>query len=97
MSVNLTFFPMHMLGAAGMPRRVIDYPTAFAGWNHLISIGAYIGAAAFVFGMGVIIYTLMAGRRVTAENYWGPGATTLEWTVPTPPPYHTFERLPLVR
>ena len=96
-SVNLTFFPMHMLGAAGMPRRVIDYPTAFAGWNHLISIGAYIGAAAFVFGMGVIIYTLMAGRRVTAENYWGPGATTLEWTVPTPPPYHTFERLPLVR
>ncbi len=96
-SVNLTFFPMHMLGAAGMPRRVLDYPDAFAGWNFLVSIGAYLGAASFVFGLGVFAYTLFAGRRVTEDNYWGAGATSLEWTVPTPAPLHTFSTLPIVR
>jgi hypothetical protein len=85
-SANLTFFPMHMLGAAGMPRRYIDYPQPFSGWNQLISLGSYLGAAAFVFGMGVIIYTLLAGRRVSENNYWGSGATTLEWTLSSPPP-----------
>jgi cytochrome c oxidase subunit I len=64
---------MHMLGAAGMPRRHIDYPEAFGGWNMLISIGAYLGAASFLFGLGVIIYTLVAGRGITVDNYWGPG------------------------
>ena len=95
--VNLTFFPMHMVGAAGMPRRYVDYPAAFEGWNTLISIGAYISAAAFVFGFGVVLYTLFLGRRVTEENYWGEGATTLEWSVPTPPPAHTFNTLPVIR
>jgi cytochrome c oxidase subunit 1 len=95
-SANLTFFPMHMLGAAGMPRRYIDYAQAFAGWNYLISIGAYLGAASFLFGLGVILYTLVAGRRVTEDNYWGVGATTLEWTVSSPPPYHTFTTLPRI-
>lgn len=93
-SANLTFFPMHMVGAAGMPRRYIDYTDAFAGWNNLISIGAYLGAASLLFGLGVILYTLVAGRRVTENNYWGAGATTLEWTVSSPPPYHTFNVLP---
>jgi cytochrome c oxidase subunit I len=95
-SANLTFFPMHMLGAAGMPRRYIDYPAAFSGWNFLISISAYLGAASFLFGLGVILYTLLAGRRVTQDNYWGVGATTLEWTVSSPPPYHTFATLPRI-
>jgi cytochrome c oxidase subunit 1 len=95
-SANLTFFPMHMLGAAGMPRRYIDYPEPLAGWNLLISIGAYLGAASLLFGFGVIVYTLFAGRRVTQDNYWGAGATTLEWTVSSPPPYHTFTTLPRV-
>jgi cytochrome c oxidase subunit 1 len=95
-SANLTFFPMHMLGAAGMPRRYIDYPAAFSGWNFLISISAYLGAASFLFGLGVILYTLLAGRRVTLDNYWGAGATTLEWTVSSPPPYHTFTTLPQI-
>jgi cytochrome c oxidase subunit I len=95
-AVNLTFFPMHMLGAAGMPRRVIDYPNAFAGWNFVSSIGAYMGGFAFVFGLGVFAYTLLAGRRIEQANYWGIGATSLEWSVPSPPPYHTFERLPRV-
>ncbi len=93
---NLTFFPMHMLGVAGMPRRIIDYPPAFAGWNFICSIGAYISGAAFVFGLGVLIYTIFAGRRIRDANYWGAGATTLEWSVATPPPLHTFETLPRI-
>ena len=96
-AVNLTFFPMHMLGAAGMPRRVIDYPDAFAGWNFIVSMGAYLGAVAFLFGLGTILYTLVAGERVREANYWGAGATTLEWTVSSPPPYHTFNTLPRIR
>src|SRR5690348_10899921 len=94
-SANLTFFPMHMLGAAGMARRYIDYPEPFSGWNMLISCGAYLGGASFLFGMGVFAYTLLAGRRITEANYWGEGATTLEWTVSSPPPYHTFTTLPV--
>jgi cytochrome c oxidase subunit 1 len=94
--VNLTFFPMHFLGLAGMPRRYIDYPDAFAGWNEVASIGSYISyAATIIFVIGAI-YTLVAGRKV-GENYWGEGATTLEWTVSSPPPFHTFEELPRIR
>jgi cytochrome c oxidase subunit 1 len=94
--VNLTFFPMHFLGLAGMPRRYIDYPDAFAGWNEVASIGSYISyAATLIFVIGAI-YTLVAGRKV-GENYWGEGATTLEWTVSSPPPFHTFEELPRIR
>src|SRR5882762_509860 len=78
--VNLTFFPMHFLGLAGMPRRVPDYPDAFAGWNEVASIGAYISYAATLWFVGVALYTVFAGKRVGA-NYWGEGATTLEWTV----------------
>ncbi|RMH39641.1 MAG: cytochrome c oxidase subunit I [Alphaproteobacteria bacterium] len=91
---NLTFFPQHFLGRQGMPRRYIDYPEAFASWNYLSSIGAFIGAASFVFFIGVILYTLRAGKRVSEANYWNEHADTLEWTVPTPPPAHTFETLP---
>ncbi|MFQ5467976.1 MAG: cbb3-type cytochrome c oxidase subunit I, partial [Kiloniellaceae bacterium] len=94
--VNLTFFPQHFLGLAGMPRRYIDYPDAFAGWNMVSSIGSYISLASTVFFVGVVIYTFVAGRRVEA-NPWGEGATTLEWTVPSPPPFHTFEELPRIR
>ncbi len=95
-AVNITFFPMHMLGAEGMPRRVIDYPPQFAGWNLVSSIGAYLGGLAFLFGLGVFAYTLIAGRRVTEPDYWGPGATTLEWTLSNPPPEHTFQTLPRI-
>ena len=94
--VNLTFFPMHFLGLAGMPRRYPDYPDAFAGWNLVASIGSYIG------GFSVLIFLYVVFRTFTskvtvADNYWGPGATTLEWTVSSPPPFHTFEELPRVR
>src|SRR5487761_78014 len=91
--VNLTFFPMHFLGLAGMPRRISDYPAAFAGWNMVASIGAYISFASTLFFVFVVIHTLFAGRKV-GENYWGEGATTLEWTLPSPPPFHSYDELP---
>ena len=94
--VNLTFFPMHFLGLAGMPRRYPDYPDAFAGWNFVASIGSYISAAS-VFVFLYVIYKTFSSKVQVADNYWGEGATTLEWTVTSPPPFHTFEELPRVR
>ena len=91
--VNLTFFPMHFLGLAGMPRRIGDYPDAFAGWNMVASIGSYISSASTLFFVFIVFHTLFAGKRVGA-NYWGEGATTLEWTLPSPPPFHTYDELP---
>jgi cytochrome c oxidase subunit 1 len=91
---NLTFFPQHFLGRQGMPRRYIDYPEAFAYWNWWSSVGAMISFASFVFFLGIVVYTLMWGRRVSQANYWNPYADTLEWTLPSPPPEHTFEQLP---
>ena len=94
--VNLTFFPQHFLGLQGMPRRYPDYPDAFAFWNHISSIGAFISAAATVWFIGVALYTLFAGRKA-ADNPWGVGATTLEWTLSSPPPFHTFNDLPQIK
>src|SRR5690349_1620546 len=94
--VNLTFFPMHFLGLAGMPRRIPDYPDAFAGWNYVASVGAMISYAGTIWFVFVALYTVFAGKRVGA-NYWGEGATTLEWTVSSPPPFHTFNELPIVK
>jgi cytochrome c oxidase subunit I len=91
---NLTFFPQHFLGRQGMPRRYIDYPEAFAFWNYVSSWGAFLSFASFVFFIGVIAWTLLRGRRVTENNPWNEYADTLEWTLPCPPPEHTFETLP---
>ena len=91
---NITFFPQHFLGRQGMPRRYIDYPEAFAHWNYISSIGAFIAFASFLLFIGIVFYTMFAGRRVTEDNYWGEYADTLEWTLPSPPPEHTFEQLP---
>ncbi|WP_411837168.1 cytochrome c oxidase subunit 1 [Paracoccus sp. ME4] len=91
---NLTFFPQHFLGRQGMPRRYIDYPVEYAFWNAISSWGAYLSFASFVFFIGVMFYTLFAGKRVTQNNYWNEYADTLEWTLPSPPPEHTFEQLP---
>ena len=92
--VNLTFFPMHFSGLAGMPRHYLDYPDAMAHWNYISSIGAFISFGSAVFWLIFVVFgTMLAGRRVGA-NYWGEGATTLEWTVDSPPPFHTFEELP---
>jgi cytochrome c oxidase subunit 1 len=94
--VNLVFFPQHFLGLAGMPRRIPDYPDAFAGWNEISSYGAYLVGASTLFFIGIAIYTLVAGKKVGA-NYWGEGATTLEWQVSSPPPFHQFETQPVVK
>ncbi len=91
--VNLTFFPQHFLGVQGMPRRVPDYPDAFAQWNFISSIGAFISFAGTLFFLVVVWRTFAAGRQAAA-NPWGLGATTLEWTVSSPPPLHSFETLP---
>ena len=91
--VNLLFFPQHFLGLAGMPRRYADYPDAFAGWNTVSSFGSYISAlGTLVFFIGVA-YSFMRARKA-ADNPWGEGATTLEWTLSSPPPFHQFETLP---
>ena len=91
--VNLTFFPQHFLGLQGMPRRYPDFPEAFALWNYWSSIGSYISYGSTLFFVGIALYTVLAGRKC-ADNPWGVGATTLEWTVSSPPPFHTFETLP---
>jgi len=93
--VNLIFFPQHFLGLQGMPRRYVDYPDAYAYWNNISSIGAYISFASTLFFVGIAIYTLKWGKKVGA-NYWGEGATTLEWTISSPPPFHTFETQPVI-
>jgi cytochrome c oxidase subunit 1 len=93
--VNITFFPMHFLGLAGMPRRIPDYPNAFAGMNYISSVGAMISITATVWFVGVALYTINFGRKVGA-NYWGSSANTLEWTLPSPPPFHQFENLPVI-
>src|SRR5216110_1942753 len=94
--VNLVFFPQHFLGLAGMPRRIADYPDAYAGWNYISSIGSYIsgfGALVFLYGM----VDAFARKQQAADNPWGAGATTLEWTLSSPPPFHQFEVLPRVQ
>ncbi|WP_425088404.1 cytochrome c oxidase subunit I [Stappia sp.] len=94
--VNLIFFPQHFLGLAGMPRRYVDYPDAMAGWNAVSSYGSYISAfAVLVFLFGIV--EAFSKKRVAADNPWGEGATTLEWTLSSPPPYHQFETLPRIR
>ena len=91
--VNLTFFPMHFLGIAGMPRRNPDYPDAFAGWNHIVSMGSYISAFGVLVFLFMLFRTFTVGQKV-GENPWGVGATTLEWTLPSPPAFHSYDELP---
>ena len=94
--VNLTFFPMHFLGLAGMPRRYVDYPDAFAGWNMVASIGSLISVVGVVIFFVVIIEAFNS-RRKAANSPWGVGGTTIEWTTTSPPPFHTFDELPKVK
>jgi cytochrome c oxidase subunit I len=93
--VNVIFFPQHFLGLAGMPRRYIDYPDAYAGWNLWSTYGYFItivGTLFFLIGLA----DAFIRRRKAADNPWGPGATTLEWTLPSPPPFHQFNTLPKI-
>ena len=94
--VNVLFFPQHFLGLAGMPRRYVDYPDAYAGWNAISSYGSYISS------LGVLIFLIgwamtHIRKEKAADNPWGEGATTLEWTLSSPPPFHQFETLPRIK
>ena len=92
--VNLIFFPQHFLGLQGMPRRYIDYPEGFALYNQWSTWGYYVMAL----GMLVFAYAMFDAffiyKKKAKANPWGEGATTLEWTLPSPPPFHQFNELP---
>jgi cytochrome c oxidase subunit 1 len=92
-SLNLTFFPMHFLGLAGMPRRIPDYALQFADFNKIVSIGSFIFGAAQVLFLFIVIKTIRSGAPAPA-NPWG--AKGLEWTLPSPPPYHSFSTPPMI-
>ncbi|MDO8287436.1 MAG: cbb3-type cytochrome c oxidase subunit I, partial [Rhodoferax sp.] len=92
---NVIFFPQHFLGLQGMPRRYADYPEAFAFWNKISSIGYVIMACSMIFFF-IMLAEAFVRRRRGAANPWGPGATTLEWTLASPPPFHQFNELPTI-
>ncbi|WP_375304547.1 cytochrome c oxidase subunit I [Bradyrhizobium sp. A11] len=93
--VNIAFFPMHFLGLSGMPRRIADYPDAFGGMNQIASIGSYLSAAGLITFFATMVYAFVRKERA-ASNPWGLGATTLEWTLSSPPPFHQFQVLPRI-
>jgi cytochrome c oxidase subunit 1 len=93
--VNITFFPQHFLGLAGMPRRIPDYSVQFAGFNEISSIGAFIfGFSQLIFAY-VVYKAIKGGEKATAQVW--EGARGLEWTLPSPPPYHSFTTAPIVK
>jgi len=92
---NITFFPQHFLGLAGMPRRYADYPLQFAEFNQWSSIGAFgLGLSQLLF-LYIVISTVRGGKKATAEVWDNPEG--LEWTVPSPAPFHTFDEPPVVK
>jgi len=107
--VNLTFFPQHFLGMAGMPRRIPDYPDAFSGWNAVSSFGSIVSVVATIL-FGYIIYDIFANKRIANSNPWemipyfsshkeyinnNKAVNTIEWTLASPIPFHAFKMLPI--
>jgi cytochrome c oxidase subunit 1 len=93
---NVIFFPQHFLGLQGMPRRYVDYPDGFAFWNGVSSFGYLIMLVGMVLFFAVLIEAAIRRRKADA-NPWGEGATTLEWTLSSPPPFHQFNELPRIK
>ncbi|MBC6941713.1 MAG: cytochrome c oxidase subunit I [Xanthomonadales bacterium] len=94
-SVNVLFFPQHFVGLAGMPRRIPDYNVAFADFNMMSSIGGFwFGASQFIF-LGVILHCVYRSRQRATAQVWE-GARGLEWTLPSPAPYHSFSTPPVI-
>jgi len=92
--VNVLFFPQHFLGLAGMPRRIPDYSTQFADWNAVSTIGAFgFGFAQLIF-LWVVIKCVRGGAKAS-DQVWE-GAHGLEWTLSSPPPYHSFNEPPAI-
>jgi cytochrome c oxidase subunit 1 len=92
--LNITFFPMHFVGLAGMPRRIPDYALQFADFNQISTVGAFIFGFSQVFFLFVVLKTIRNGKKATAK-VWD-SAEGLEWTVDSPAPYHTFSTPPKV-
>jgi len=92
---NVTFFPQHFLGLAGMPRRIPDYALQFTQFNQISSIGAFGLGLSQLFFVYIIWKTVKGGKKATAEVWENPEG--LEWTVPSPAPYHTFETPPAIK
>nr|YP_008964124.1 cytochrome c oxidase subunit 1 [Ajuga reptans]QKE23679.1 cytochrome c oxidase subunit 1 [Ajuga campylanthoides]QKE23734.1 cytochrome c oxidase subunit 1 [Ajuga forrestii]QKE23824.1 cytochrome c oxidase subunit 1 [Ajuga nipponensis]QKE23927.1 cytochrome c oxidase subunit 1 [Ajuga lupulina]QKG04041.1 cytochrome c oxidase subunit 1 [Ajuga ciliata] len=98
--VNLTFFPMHFLGLSGMPRRIPDYPDAYAGWNAISSFGSYISVVGICRFFVVVTITSSSGKnKRCAPSPWAveQNPTTPEWMVQSPPAFHTFGELPAIK
>ncbi len=93
---NVLFFPQHFLGLNGMPRRYVDYADGFATWHMWSSIGYAITLVATLIFFVLLVEAAIRRRKAEA-NPWGEGATTLEWTLPSPPPFHQFNELPVVK
>ena len=93
--LNLTFFPMHFSGLAGMPRRIPDYHMMFADWNMISSVGAFLFGGAQVLFLYIVVSTIVGGKKATDKVWDDPEG--LEWTVPSPAPYHTFSTPPEVK
>ncbi|MBT2117472.1 cytochrome c oxidase subunit I [Dyella sp. LX-66] len=93
--VNVLFFPQHFLGLAGMPRRIPDYNVAFANFNMISSIGGFLFGASQLIFLGVIVHAVWFSKKKATDRVWE-GAKGLEWTVPSPAPYHTFELPPVI-
>ncbi|NER64235.1 cytochrome c oxidase subunit I [Pseudomonas sp. MAFF212427] len=93
--MNLAFFPMHFVGLAGMPRRVPDYNLQFADFNMVSSVGAFTFGATQIFFLFIVIKCIRGGQPAPAKPW--DGAEGLEWSVPSPAPYHTFQTPPDVK
>jgi cytochrome c oxidase subunit 1 len=95
-SVNILFFPQHFLGLAGMPRRIPDYAVQFADWNMISSIGGFIFGASQLLFLYIVIDTIRGGtgEKVTDEVWEDAAKHGLEWTLPSPVPYHTWATPP---
>lgn len=100
---NLTFLPMHWLGLSGMPRRIPDYPTAFAAWNLVCSYGAYISVASLVVFFAVVAEAFISARQ-SRSNPWrtenspqSQTSYTLEWLLSSPMEFHSHAELPAIR
>lgn len=96
-SVNLLFFPMHFVGLAGMPRRIPDYAIQFADFNLIISLGGFWFGASQLLLLAVVWKACIKKQGEKVTNQVWEGAKGLEWTIPSPAPYHTFETPPVVK
>ncbi len=96
-SMNITFLPMHFIGLAGMPRRIPDYALQFTDFNQIASVGAFIFGISQLLFVYIVIQSIRGkGTTPAGAKVWD-GAEGLEWTLPSPPPYHTFETPPEIR